>query len=45
VKEVERIQDKEIADQTTNNIEAEIGSAKDQLKEEVKEEKEILKKT
>ena len=45
IKEVERIQNEEIADQTKNNIEAEIGSSKDQLKEEVKKDQEILKKT
>lgn len=42
VKEVERIQNEEAADITKNNIEAELGSAKDQLKEEVKKDEETL---
>jgi hypothetical protein len=39
MKEAERIQNEETAAITRNNIEAELGSAKDKLKEEVKADK------
>ena len=42
VKEADRIQNEEVALTTKDNIEAELGSAKDVLKEEVKEEKKQL---